>query len=493
MSIYQYAKPSPIDEVAFAKTANGALRAYLRAEANADASVLYDAVCKLKDKGWQCIPSLHKGNPALEVRGFKREGELLAFLDEGKWIQGTPKRTETPEEKHSFMDKLRKRSLQASGVFYFLGDGGFTTYGILESNLMKKRNPAHTQQKKQWENILAGLAYAAGTWSLVGFGRNEQSDLQIKDISRQLIAHLEKESVKTTPDCAITSVVEDKKKGWLESAHEFFRRYPSEMFCLFTGIAGIFVATAAARHHVLGKPRPGADAKEIRDMRSEGWADVGLGTITALSCAYGGLMQEKEHDPDDPQAVGLKRVWEWVREKPLRVTGYGLMVSTLCHAWSTFKAYTSAKRVGDNDRMRSVPFRAAFVGLNLIAEFLMSVSSKGHGEGVESDETVEASMKAIAADLIAKQKPYRREPLVEYMSKFLGRRDVLGGKDTEIASELRTLIAAQLKNPWTLAAPAQQQEAPSTVPSQEPQRWREHVTQTAPHHLASGPQLSTPA
>ena len=43
----------------------------------------------------------------------------------------------------------------------------------------------------------------------------------------------------------------------------------------------------------------------------------------------------------------LNQVFEWIQEKPLRVAGYGYMVSTLCHAGSTAVAYYDAKKRGE--------------------------------------------------------------------------------------------------------------------------------------------------
>lgn len=438
MTLYVYPDGSPIDQLAVITTEKGGKRAYIRAQAEAEPATLQDIKNDLAGQGWQCIPVTYHGKPALEVRDFRDENKLCERMSAKQWAKGEPKRLPTPEEEYSRADWIKKRSLQASGIFYTGGDLSFLMYGLKEA---------------RWEDAAAALAYGAGTWSLVGFGRNDQSDIQIKDLSRRMVNYMQKHEMTLPKNCSLLQIANDHEKGLLGKTEDVFRRFPSEMFCAFTALAGCFVAASAFRHKAMGKPRIGADATEIRKMRQEGWLDVGLGTTTTVSSIVGGAITEKKRDPDEPPAKGLGQVWEWVQEKPLRVTGYGLMVSTLFHAASTVLALKEAHRTGDAKRKASVPFRAAFVASNLIAEFLMAISSKGHGEGVRNDESVEKSMVAIAAELIAKEPPKMHEELIAHMTRFLGAPNVLGGRNDEIEMDLRHELARTLKNPWSGCKP----------------------------------------
>lgn len=138
------------------------------------------------------------------------------------------------------------------------------------------------------------------------------------------------------------------------------------------------------------------------------------------------------------------------------------------HAWSTHDAYREAKRASKdvllpaseraaaNARLKSVPWRALFVGGTLLGELLLSISSKGHGEGVVSDNTVDSSVIAVAADLIVKQPTHMQDQLIDYMAKFLGRPDVLAMKDEEVTNLLRRQVESLRRNPWAVAETASQ-------------------------------------
>lgn len=434
MSIYVYKNNSLIDEVAILTSETGIERAYLHAGSAASVVGLAKAKAAMVEQGWQCVPVTYLGRPTLEVRGFGKQDKLCKFLADQQITNGVSRHFPTPDQEISLSDKFRKRSLQASGMFYLVGDTNFFLYGLKEAH---------------WEEMLAGIAYAVGTSSIAGFGRNDQSDLQIKDVSRRMLRHAMQKSVQLPEDSAIANIAEEHPKKGLDSTVETLRRYPSEIFCAFTGLAGLMVASAALRHKVLIKPPAHYDPRAIRDMRFEGWCDVGLGTVTMASTALGGLITEKHRDPDEPAPTDMVgKVWEWVREKPLRLTGYGLMISTLCHAGSTYKAWRNAHHTGDLKRLESVPYRAAFIGANLIAEFLMAISSKGHGEGVKSDSSVDESCFAIAADLISRQPPSAQAGLVEYMADYLGRPEVFGGEKAEIVKQLNEQLRGLQVNPW---------------------------------------------
>lgn len=453
MSIYRYTAPSAIDEITFVKSENGGIRAYLQAGPGATREQLRKVVTSINDKNHQAIPYMVDEKPTLEVRGFDSERALLRQLEKDGVIIGKPAIDKGESHKLSAMEQVRKRSLQLAGAFYLLGDIGFISYGFKESHP---------------ENMVAGLAYFGGTLALLGYGRNDQSDIQIHDLAQSMEQFLEKEHGKIPETCSLHAIARDKDKGLIQNANDMARRYPSEIFNSFTGLAGIFMAVAAAKYHVLGKPAAGADAQAIRKMRQEGWLDVGLGAMTTGSAAISMFVTEKKRDPDEPKAKGMEGIWEWVQEKPLRVAGYGYMVSTMCHAASTAIAYREAKRTGDAKRLSSVPMRALFVGAALISELLVAISSKGHGEGITSDESVKHSIYAMAAELIVKEPPDQRDWHIQHVAGFLQQPNVLAEAFEDVEKELRTQVALLEKNPWACCTYNAQQEQKAATPQAPP-------------------------
>jgi len=445
MALYIYPQPSPIDRLYVVKTDKGDYRAYLHASDSANGDLRKQVVEAMYQKRWQTVPTTHLDLPTLEVRGFGSPDELFEFLAEKKWVTGKAKQLPTPGDNVTFSDMLRQRTLQASGISYMIGDYGFFVYGLKGKNTL---------------DTAAALAYAAGTWALAGFGQSNHAQLDIEKLTKQMATHLQQNKSSIPADLSLTRIAEDRPRSVLENTGNFLSTYPSEIFCAVTGLAGALVAAAAVQKY---KAAP-------KHEQIEHLLDVGLGSITLASCTIGGLVKEKHRDPDEPLPEGtMEQIWEWIREKPLRLTGYGLMVSTMFHAVSTSKVVLDARKLplGSLERqakMDPILGRAQFVVCNLLAEFLMSISSKGHGEGVESDPSVERSMISVAAELIVNKPAEYREDLIKTMTKFLGDPKALGSKNSTVETDLRAAVQSALENPWAKDFAAQQAETSARSP-----------------------------
>jgi hypothetical protein len=431
LTIYRYASPSPIDSITFRKTENGSVRAYVHAGNGFDSKNAAEALQSMREQHYTCTAFLFEGKPMLEVRNFGKERDLLETLK--PYLSGEPKVAQEKPDKLTWLDWFKKRTLQLSGITYLVGDYGFMKYNYKEADKL---------------GMTGAFCYFLGTLALVGYGRNDQSDLQVRDLSKDLERFLCKQGVPAPKESALHHAVEEKDKTWLESAHEFGKKYPSELFNSITALAGMFVAASAYKGKISAIPKIGMDAKAIREMRHEGWMDFGLGTITAISGIFATLVKEKNPDPDEPPKKGLSWLWQKIQQHPLAIAGGGYSIATLCHAGSTWKAYKEAKRVNDLERLSSVPGRALFVAMALTSEGLLAISSKGHGEGVVSDNSVDHTALAIAADFIARQPAHAQQDLIKATTQFLGEAKHLAMKNEEVARILTQQVQAMRNNPW---------------------------------------------
>lgn len=454
MSTYSYKDSQIVDEVFFKKSEGGHIRAYLHAAAGADPRALQDIINTSGKEGWQVTPYNLGGKPVLEVHGFKSEPQFRQFLEDKGWAQGSSTYIKSKEDKLGFKEQLKKRSLGASGLFYLVGDAAFMKYGYSGDD--------------PW-NTAGGVMYGIGTTSLLLGGRKDQSDLQVREIAKKLDDYLKVNGADLPKECALDSIVHDHKKGLIKSGDEILRRYPSELMNLFYAAAGACIAKSAyghmnssvdnqhyaeviARKEAKSGKLTKAQETEIKSKvdyfhKLEGKLDIGLGSMTGASGLFAMSVKEKKPDPDAPKKHGMGAVWEWIQEKPLAVAGMGYMVSTACHAVSTKVAWDYASEA----RRKTVPWRALFVGANVIAEILLAISSKGHGEGVKSDKSVDGTIISVAADAIVNQ-PARMQPiLIDHVAKFLGRKDVLAIKDEEAKALLMQQVEVMRKNPWALA------------------------------------------
>ncbi len=441
MSIYRYGKDSIVDEITFEKSDGGSIRAYLHADKNADNAKLMDISKALSGRGWQNIPAAIDSKPTLEIRGFGSEKKLLKELEKKGWIKGDHQIERTLEKPISFANKIKQNSLKASGLSFLVGDAAYAAYGYKKGHL---------------EDILAGAMYFAGSATLLGYGNQDNAQMEIHDLAKKMQDEVKKQSFNLPENCSLAAITSDHKKGVLKTTDDLLSRYPSEIMNAFFGLAGVSIIASALRHNIYAKPPEGWDKEQVHRKVREGKMDVALGATTMSSGALASLIQEKSLDPDAPKKHGVAALWEQIQEHPLAVAGIGYIVSTCFHAAGSYHSMKSAVINHDETMKKSIPLRITFVGANLIAEILMTISSKGHGKGVISDKSVDDSVIALTADLIAKQPENMQKNLIDYMSGFLGREDVLAMKDSNVRDRLQEQVELMRNNPWaqcmTLAA-----------------------------------------
>jgi hypothetical protein len=451
---YRYNESPVIKEVAFKKTGNGAIRAYLSACPDAGSEVLQGVLSHLQQSGFECIPYTFDGKPALEVRGFRNDAHLITGLVDGGFIKGKADVQLDKNDQISWLDKLKTRSLQASGVAMAIADIGFIVYGMKEAEIHRRFG---SNNKRDFSEALAGFCYLAGSTTLTMYGRNDQSQLQIREMAETILKNAKERGFDVPDDSVVSDIGKKRDEGLMAKVNNLFKKYPSEIgnMCYFG--AGAFIAQSAMRNRVLkGLPGGGTD-----------WGGVGdtaLGSTTMLAGAIATFMKEKAHDPDDKKETGIKGGIEWLKSNPLSTAGMLYIGSTLCHAFTTYfdtqrsrnivKAGGAATEQGQiaKFKLEAIPWRIMFVGATLVGEVLLSISSKGHGDGVVSDNTVNSSIIAMSADLIAKQPDHRQDALIDYMAGFLGRSDVLAMKGEEACKLLRQEVEALRKNPWVGAS-----------------------------------------
>ena len=440
MPTYHYNAPSLLDDVSFMENERGTSRAYLHAHDDVDDNQIAGIIALLRHHDFDCVPYTdEEGRAVLEVRNFGRPKKLLKTLKGEHIVTGTPAIQQRDGEAATIKEKLSKRTLQLSGIFQVLGDMMFYRYNRLEGHV---------------EGDMSSYFYMLGTASVLGYGKNDQSEIQVRDLAQAFEKVLEKKNIQIPDDSALHSIAHEKEKNPLLKIHEFMKRYPSEAYNVTTGLAGAMVALNAYKNHYTKAYPAAMSAASIAAHRSEGLRDIGLGLTTFLGCLYGLVVKEKKADPDEPQPKDtIGKVIQYIQHNPLSVTGTSLMVSSAVHAVSTVGAYREAVRVNDAKRKKSVPWRGGFVLTNFMGEVLIAVSSKGHGEGVTTDDTVHDTAYKMAAEVILSQPEDKREYLTNYIADFLEQPDVLAEKRETVMKKLQDEISKLKDNPWLCCHP----------------------------------------
>lgn len=485
MTIYRYAAPSLIDEVRVVTNATGGHRAYLHARSDATPEQLAEIQRRFVGQGWKTVPYSEEGQPLLEVRGFQKPEELVAYVQSHSWSVGAPTITKLKTDTVSTKDKLRNMTLKGTGLIYNFGDLMYMTYALKGFNHDKKAladitkmseheiaakiaDPATKFAEKYGKDpskvleaakghyagakldVGGGVGYAIGGSVLSLFASKDQSQNEIKNSVKKVRSYMLKEGVAVPQDSSAGDITKKEQKPIGARIKDFVTTHPSEVLNSVYTVVGILLAAASIKKVKAGWIEGETFMSPLhKDVRND-VKDIGLGAITMTSALTGLLVKEKKREPGQPKRGGFGGVWDWIQEKPLRATGVGYFISTLFHAWATYGKY----KEGDKFVRDTVAFRAAFVGANILAEALLFASSKGHGQGVKSDDSVEKTVVAATAELIAKQNPATQNQLVDQLAGYMASPEVLGGKAETIANELRQQLAVMHNNPWAQAKAA---------------------------------------
>lgn len=473
MAIYHYRAPSLLDEVSIVTNENGGRRAYLHASEGASADALRQLRQDIKALGWKSVPTVHEGKAVLEVRGFGNEQDFLQKARSHSWVNAQLKKTPIENDKRDLRTKIEHATLKATGIAYNVGDVAFMSYTLAERGYYKGKlqqaqalplsyqgraaslASAEESMKGSRLKIGAGIGYALGGIILSAYASRDQSQQQIKVASKKLNHFFHTASVVPPDDSALKDVTHEEHKGLLGRAHALLSHYPSEALNLVYIGVGALLAMSSIKQIRAGQ-KPHETPLQAKDrIREEKW-DIGLGAITATSAFAGLVIPEKKPEEDQEKRTGIGGIIDWIREKPLRATGYGFMLATAFHAKATYGKW----RNGEEEVRNTIKGRAVFVVMNVLAEILMAVSSKGHGVGLKSDESVDKTIISVAADMILRQPPEKREAMIGQLAGYLAGPTLVGKKPEDIQKELSSVVALVDASPWGSSRAA----APLTSP-----------------------------
>lgn len=502
LPLYSYQSNSLLQQVAIRTNESGGMRAYLSARSDASPEQLQAIQSSLDAQGWKSIATMYEGKPALEVRGFKAAEIALSHLHSNGWVDGNPIEAQPLDgDVRTPAQKREHSTLRWAGISYLAGDAGYMYYAVGKRNLGIKKNDgilkeamselAETQAsvqaisggaargladaalkseqdkvtqlrrdhkiEKGFDNldIVAGIGYALGSLALTFYGNRDQSQNSIQSTASKVQRYLRQQDIKIEDDSAIHGIVKEPKRSFFGKIDSMLAKYPSETLnSIYVVVGGAL--TLVGMYNVFGALKTG-NKKALQTELIE----TGLGFTTAGSAIAGLTIKEKKRAEGEPRKTGLAGVWEWIEEKPLRATGIGYMVATGFHGVGTIRKY----RAGDEVIRKTIGGRGLFVVSNVLSEFLLVFSSKGHGTGVKPDASIDQTVLAATADTIMRQPLERQEHLISELASHLSAPDVMGGKTEDIAKQLKEHMETLKSNPWAkkLAQPpvAIAQEAPA--------------------------------
>jgi len=297
-----------------------------------------------------------------------------------------------PAENPSF---LQRNSLRLAGILNLIGDVGLLGGG-----------------KKIRDNYktIGGAFYTLGGLNLTLFGRvkPEEKLQQVTEGTAEFI----KEKTGHLPEGSILANADTHKKS-----HGFFYRNAAQntLYAYTLGAAAML----------------GSGIKKYR--AGEGKSALFYG-ISSLVFKLASLLIPEKSDKEDLEKKKGGFI-NWIRQKPLRIFGYGSLVTDSLLGITAYKDY---KRDPHNSDYR---WSAVTTITYLLADFLVANSNKDPSNArgkLKADE--QRRVETLAAEAIAREPVENQENLVQEVAAFLAARPETTGKAADIGQAIKNQI-----------------------------------------------------
>lgn len=325
---------------------------------------------------------------------------------------------EDNNDKQTLLGKAKESSLKAAGYSYLVGDAALFASGIMAGRS---------------KEASSGLLYGMAGLICAKYG-DPNADQHFKLLTHKLGNYLKQDGIAIphTPQTAMLA----KDGGIIDHVETFLYTYPSQILNAFFTVGGVQLLRSGLQH-------------------KKGW-DTASGACVAAGALAGLLIPEKKPDPDHPALGPLGKAWEWVQEKPLRLSG---ALYTINNVTLTASAMQEMRK---NPNQKSYLFKFLTAASYVFANAMLSISSKSHGDSGEMREASKAMEKLAdaAARVIAAQPPELQAALLENIAGHLSDQPGVGMNAQQISKLLQEKLAS-VKNEAALPKWQQHVLAPS--------------------------------
>jgi hypothetical protein len=290
---------------------------------------------------------------------------------------------------------LKSKSLKAAGIGFVLADSALIASGALSG---------------EWK---VGMAGAFGlTAGAVGtrYG-NPKAEKQLELVERRLGQYLKRQGVEIPQNPTTENLT--KEGGIFDHIESFLYKYPSQVMNAFYSMIGVSFFMN------------GLQKKDGFDMKMSG-ALLVAGALAGL------LIQEKKPDPKNPPQGTLQKVWSWIQEKPLRLTG---TLFTANQAFLLKDAIQDRSKSPDN---YGYLFKMMAVACFTFGNTMMAMTSKSHGgKGNSMDAATKEKLAESAAMVILAQPKQVQDNMLEHVAGYLATESYVNMSASDISAMLK--------------------------------------------------------
>ncbi len=322
------------------------------------------------------------------------------------------------------LSAYEKNKLSIAGALNAIGDVGLLIDGFGSKSIPFK---------------LAGWLYTAGALVVTFFGTPNKGE-QVRDLWERSAEFIQSKATTKNPDLKSAEVLQKRDTGVLATVNRAMRRYSGQiMLALYTLGAG-----AMLTHGINSYQRDKAAGKDLTEAK--GTIGYGIASLTIKALSLGikeDASQEKKASPRSADGI-----IGWFKEKPMRIFGYGSLITETMMGWRTYGKYKKSLLPDSGDTSNYV-WSALTTGSYALSDLVIASTNKDAANAVgKLSETAQDKIENMMAQTIAAQPLDKQEQLTQEAAQFLRRESTVNGTAEQLQASLSARVQ-KMSDAWT--------------------------------------------
>lgn len=473
MTIYSWGQGSPIEKLQIVPFGEKGQEGVLYASSSAAQGQLAAIPDMFRSLGMNVVPDMIDGQYVLRVHGFEAEEMLPKALEENGFAPAASRQQQTSpdvkKDKGKLGDRIRKKSLTAAGYVYLAGDAALIAAGL---------------KRKDFAEAKSGLAFASSSVVFARYGE-KKVEKAFGDLHEELLAEFAREGVEI-PKGEISAEDLGKPGGIIERVEKFIYNRPSEVNSAINLFAGWQLFQAGKNQSSGSKSMAGVLVMAgmltgLLVPEKAAKKDKTLEGAAAAADATGDVWKQPEVEEEktllDTLTSPVRKLTDWVQESPLRARSYLVIGNNVAQANAAWKDRNDNKTLREalpdrinaatSDRKRreltgqleeaeasksNWMFNMAAVSAYMVANGLVSISSKDTSVGGTGDDNPMQELYAAASAILAGMPAEARETMTNKMAHYLASHQDIGEAPDAIAQKMREKTSQLENSPWLAKA-----------------------------------------
>ena len=386
------------------------------------AGILAEITEAMRRRGLLAVPDTNEdGSHVLRISGFKTDEPIVSTLNSLGIKTNITRKVDGG--KSGIIGWLKDHSLRISGVIYLIADASMILSGLLDKSVKGGRA----------KEVATGGLWMLGGLASARYG-NPALMKQITNFSVKMNDFLTAQGA-TIPNDSNIHKIAAQNRGLFNSAEQFLYSHPSEVHNGIYAIGSGFLISNGIDE--FRKREPGKNA---------GWQDIASGSLVAAGGVVGGFVKEKEDG-------------NVIQKHPLAVSGWLYGLNNL------FGISKGLEKLKNPEQKTSGILRLVTVGLFLIANSFMAITSRGHTSAGKDEGEKQNIIQGLAAEVIASQPESMRASLITKTAEFLSSQPETKQDKSTLEARIARKVVALEDSPWKKPNPCLDKSKPAENPT----------------------------